>query len=83
MLLNKRKHYLVITRYNLIEWIKARVLIKTISKNMVKFVEEEFVYYYSEYEILVVDKNFKNKSLISDLTEKFKIKRKVISVYYF
>ena len=83
ILLNEGKHYLIAAKYNLIEWIKVRALTKAINKNMAKFVKEEFVYCYSEYKILIIDKNSKNKLLVSDLIRKFGIKRKVISVYYF
>ena len=83
MLLSEGKYYLVAAKCDLIGQIKARVLTKTINKNIVKFIKEEFICCYSEYEILVMDKNSKNKSLISDLIRKFGIKRKVMSAYYF
>ena len=83
MLLNKGKHYLVAAKYNLIEWIKARVLTKTINKNIIKFVEKELVCYYNKYKILIINRGSKNKLLISNLIKKFGIKRKITSAYYF
>ena len=73
--MNKRKYYLVAAKYNLIEWIETRALIKAINKNIAKFVEKELICYYSECEILVVNKGSKNKLLVSDLIRKFGIKK--------
>ena len=83
ILLSERKHYLVAAKYNLIGWIEARILTKAINKNITKFMKEELICHYNEYEILVVDRGPKNKLLVSDLIRKFEIKRKIISIYYF
>ena len=83
MLLNERKHYLIAARYNLIEWIKARALIKAINKNVVKFIEEKFICCYNKYKILIMNRGSKNKLLVSNLIRKFGIKRKIIFIYYF
>ena len=83
MSLNERKYYLVAAKYDLIRWIEVRALIKAINKNIAKFVKKELVYYYSEYKILIIDKGSKNKLLISDLTKKFGIKKKITFAYYF
>ena len=82
MLPSERKHYLIAAKYNLIEQIKARILTKVISQNITKFIKEELICHYNGCEILIINRDPKNKSLISNLIRKFKIKKKIIFIYY-
>lgn len=72
MLISEEKHYFIILKYDFIEWIETWVLLKTINKNVIKFVKKKLVYQHEEYEILIINEDFKNKFLMKNLIKKFK-----------
>ena len=61
--------------------MEARALAKLSSEAIVKFFYEDVIYRYRYFIYLLIDRALENKSWLSVLTTKYKIKRTVISVY--
>ena len=61
--------------------MEARALAKLSSKAIAKFVYEDVIYRHRCFIYLLIDGGPENKSWLSVLTTKYKIKRTVISVY--
>ena len=61
--------------------MEARALAKLSSEAVVKFVYEDIIYRYRCFIYLLIDGGPENKSWLSVLTTKYKIKRTIISAY--
>ena len=61
--------------------MEARALAKLSSKAVAKFVYKDIIYRYGCFIYLSIDRGLENKSWLSVLTTKYKIKRTIISVY--
>ena len=79
---SQENEYLVLAREDLSEWIEERVLIKTNSKTIVKFLWEDIICRHECFEKLIVDEESENKDLVEEMINRYKIKRIVVSVYH-
>ena len=61
--------------------MEARALAKLSSEAVAKFVYKDIIYRHGCFIYLLIDGGLENKSWLSVLTTKYKIKRTVISVY--
>ena len=61
--------------------MEARALAKLSSETIAKFVYKDIIYRYRYFIYLLIDRGLENKSWLSVLTTKYKMKRTVISVY--
>ena len=61
--------------------MEARALAKLSSEAVAKFVYEDVIYRYRYFIYLLINRGLENKSWLSVLTTKYKIKRTVISAY--
>ena len=75
------KSYLIVARDDISRWVEARALAKLSSETVAKFVYEDIIYRHGCFIYLSIDRGPENKSWLSVLTTKYKIKRTVISAY--
>ena len=75
------KSYLIVARDDVSGWVEARALAKLSSEAVAKFVYEDVICRHGCFMYLSIDGGPENKSWLSVLTTKYKIKRTVISVY--
>ena len=75
------KSYLIVARDDVSGWVEARALAKLSSETVAKFVYEDVICRHGCFMHLSIDGGPENKSWLSVLTTKYKIKRTVISAY--
>ena len=75
------KSYLIVARDDVSGWVEARALAKLSSEAVAKFVYEDVICRHGCFIHLSIDGGLENKSWLSVLTTKYKIKRTIISVY--
>jgi hypothetical protein len=74
--------YLVLARDDLSGWVEARPLRKKEASGVARFLWEDIICRFGLYGKLIVDGGKENKSLVAALTEKYGIRRIVISAYH-
>ena len=77
----KGKKFLVVARCDLSGWVEARALTAATSTLVTKFLWEDVVCRHGVFGKLMVDSGAENKGLVKTFTEKYGIKRVVISAY--
>ena len=82
MQLFEEKHYLIFVRKNLSKWIENRVLAKTDFESVIRFIYENIICRHECFERLIIDDDSKNKKLIETFTQKYRIKRLIISIFH-
>lgn len=80
---NDEKSFLIMTRDDLSNWVKAKALSNNKFWKIIKFFWKNVICRHDCFEKLIVDDESKNKATINDLTIKYEIKRIVVSVYHF
>jgi hypothetical protein len=74
--------YLIITRDDFLDWVKARPLVNPNSKMIIKFFWKDVVCRYRYFGKLIIDRDSENKDLVEAFTRRYDIKRIQISTYY-
>ena len=74
--------FAVFARDDLSGWSEERVLIKTNSKSIIKFLFEEIICRYDCFQCIVTNDESKNKKMIKVLLKHYRIKQIDISTYH-
>ena len=78
----EEKHYLILIRKNLSKWIENKVFAKTDFEFIARFIYENIICRHECFERLMIDDDSKNKKLIETFTQKYRIKRLIVSVFH-
>ena len=73
MFSNEEKKYIVLTRNNLLKWVKERILRDNNFEAVILFFYEKIFYYYEYFVKLIINKESKNKLWMNLLIKKYKI----------
>ena len=79
---SEEKHYLIFARKNFSEWIENRVFAKTDFEFVARFIYENIICRHECFERLMIDDDSKNKKLIETFTQKYRIKRLIVSIFH-
>lgn len=82
MSLNAKKNFLIVTKNDFFDLIKARTLFETKTWKMTKSFWENVICRHDCFEKLVMNEKLKNKKLMNKLIEKLAIKKIIISTYH-
>lgn len=74
--------YLIIVRCDLLNWVEAKPLCTLFSKVIAEFLWENVICWHRCFGKLVIDKRSENKDVVVELTQKYKIKKVVVLIYY-
>ena len=78
----EKKHYLIFVRKNFSKWMKNKVFVKADSKSVTRFIYENILCRHKCFERLMIDNDLKNKKLIKTFTQKYYIKRLIVSAFH-
>ena len=81
ILLNQEKNFIVEARYNLSDWIEARVLVLLMIELIAKFLYKDVIYWYNCFPKLIYNNDLENKSVIKILADIYNIYIILISLY--
>ena len=73
---------LIIIKNDLIEWMKICALFNLRTNIVAKFLWKNIICCFEYFESIVINKDFKNKIMTKKLLNRYKIKIKLISIYY-
>ena len=76
------KHYLVLAREDLSGWVEGRALAKADSESVARFIYEDIICRHGCFGRLVIDGGPENKKLVETLTQKYRIKRLIVSAFH-
>jgi hypothetical protein len=79
---NKKKHYLIVVRDDFFEWVEARVLSKAKAWRMTKFLWKDVICRHDCFEKLIVNDESKNKEILDELVQRYRIKKMITSSYH-
>ena len=75
------KKTIIIIWNNLIEWMKTRALFN-FKIRIIKFSWQNVINQHKCFNIAILNENFKNKKIIKQLLQRYRIKIKIISFYH-
>ena len=73
---------MIIVRNDLTEWMKARALFNFKIDTIVKFIWQNVISRHECFDIAILNENFKNKKIIKQLLQRYRIKIKIVSFYH-
>ena len=73
---------LIVIRNDLTNWIKTCALFNLKTKIVAKFLWENIICCFECFESTVINKNLKNKTIIKKLLNRYRVRIKLISIYY-
>jgi hypothetical protein len=80
---NKEKHYLIVVRDDIFEWVKARALFEAKAWRMTKFFWKDVICRHDCFEKLIVNNESENKKILNEFMQRYEIKKMITSNYHF
>ena len=72
----------VVIKNDLTEWVKTRVLFNLRAKTVAKFLWKNIICRFECFESIVMNEDFKNKTVTEELLNRYKIHIKLTSIYH-
>jgi hypothetical protein len=83
MSLNKKKHYLIVTREDFFKWAETCVLSETKTWRMTKFLWKDVICRHDCFEKLTMNDKFENKKIFDEFMQRYRIKKMITLNYHF
>jgi hypothetical protein len=80
---NKEKHYLIVIRDDFFDWAKTRALLEARTWRITKFLWKDVICRHDCFEKLIVNDESKNKEILDEFVQRYRIKKMITSSYYF
>ena len=74
--------FLVVVRYDLSGWVEAKPLRILFFQAVADFLWEDIIYCHRCFGKLIIDRGSENKDAVAKLTQRYKVKRVVVSAYH-